>query len=117
MADAKYAYASQTKVYVANLPNTITKNQLEKVFGPFGQIDQLDIVRHLSNSPSSNVAFIRFNKREQADAAIAALHNVKPDGFELGMRVRAYHPRPTFRGLAEFQRNVDKMRVKHNLGG
>ncbi|XP_046964126.1 sex-lethal homolog isoform X5 [Vanessa cardui] len=69
-----------TNLYVTNLPRAITEEQLETIFGKYGRIVQKHILRDKSNGTPRGVAFVRFDKREEAQEAIAALNNVIPEG-------------------------------------
>lgn len=69
-----------TNLYVTNLPRTITEDQLEIIFGKYGRIVQKHILRDKSYGTPRGVAFVRFDKREEAQEAIAALNNVIPEG-------------------------------------
>nr|CAG7465067.1 Sex lethal [Ephestia kuehniella] len=70
----------ETNLYVTNLPRAITEDQLETIFGKYGRIVQKHILRDKSNGNPRGVAFVRFDKREEAQEAIAALNNVIPEG-------------------------------------
>ncbi|XP_053617770.1 sex-lethal homolog isoform X3 [Plodia interpunctella] len=70
----------ETNLYVTNLPRAITEDQLETIFGKYGRIVQKHILRDKSNGTPRGVAFVRFDKREEAQEAIAALNNVIPEG-------------------------------------
>ncbi|CAH2052763.1 unnamed protein product, partial [Iphiclides podalirius] len=69
-----------TNLYVSNLPRAITDEQLETIFGKYGRIVQKHILRDKANGAPRGVAFVRFDKREEAQEAIAALNNVIPEG-------------------------------------
>ncbi|XP_072934204.1 sex-lethal homolog [Epargyreus clarus] len=69
-----------TNLYVTNLPRAITEEQLETIFGKYGRIVQKHILRDKNNGTPRGVAFVRFDKREEAQEAIAALNNVIPEG-------------------------------------
>ncbi|XP_069357023.1 sex-lethal homolog isoform X4 [Maniola hyperantus] len=69
-----------TNLYVTNLPRGISEDQLETIFGKYGRIVQKHILRDKNNGNPRGVAFVRFDKREEAQEAIAALNNVIPEG-------------------------------------
>ncbi|CAH2986445.1 unnamed protein product [Chilo suppressalis] len=69
-----------TNLYVTNLPRAITEEQLETIFGKYGRIVQKHILRDKGSGAPRGVAFVRFDKREEAQEAIAALNNVIPEG-------------------------------------
>lgn len=77
-----------TNLYVTNLPRTITEEQLDVIFGKYGQIVQKNILRDKLTGKPRGVAFVRFNKREEAQEAISALNNVIPEGGSQPLSVR-----------------------------
>lgn len=77
-----------TNLYVTNLPRTITDDQLETIFGKYGSIVQKNILRDKLTGKPRGVAFVRFNKREEAQEAISALNNVIPEGAAQPLTVR-----------------------------
>ncbi|XP_075157449.1 sex lethal isoform X2 [Haematobia irritans] len=77
-----------TNLYVTNLPRTITDDELEKIFGKYGNIVQKNILRDKLTGRPRGVAFVRFNKREEAQEAISALNNVIPEGASQPLTVR-----------------------------
>lgn len=77
-----------TNLYVTNLPRTITEEQLDVIFGKYGQIVQKNILRDKLTGKPRGVAFVRFNKREEAQEAISALNNVIPEGASQPLSVR-----------------------------
>nr|BAE86938.1 sex-lethal [Bombyx mori] len=70
----------ETNLYVTNLPRAITDDQLETIFGKYGRIVQKHILRDKNSGTPRGVAFVRYDKREEAQEAIAALNNVIPEG-------------------------------------
>lgn len=77
-----------TNLYVTNLPRTITEEQLDVIFGKYGQIVQKNILRDKLTGKPRGVAFVRFNKREEAQEAISNLSNVIPEGGSQPLTVR-----------------------------
>lgn len=69
-----------TNLYVTNLPRAITEDRLETIFGKYGKIVQKHILRDKNSGSPRGVAFVRFDKREEAQEAIAALNNIIPEG-------------------------------------
>lgn len=70
----------ETNLYVTNLPRAVTEQQLDTIFGKYGRIVQKHILRDKSSGTPRGVAFVRFDKREEAQEAISALNNVIPEG-------------------------------------
>ncbi|XP_017850404.1 protein sex-lethal isoform X4 [Drosophila busckii] len=77
-----------TNLYVTNLPRTITDDQLETIFCKYGSIVQKNILRDKLTGRPRGVAFVRYNKREEAQEAISALNNVIPEGGSQPLSVR-----------------------------
>ena len=61
-----------SSIYVGNLPNDITEQQLVEIFSRHGQVQSINIVKKASpNGDGNNVfAFLVFQTSEQADVAI-----------------------------------------------
>nr|AGW99163.1 SXL-2 [Mayetiola destructor] len=78
----------ETNLYVTNLPRTITEEQIDIIFGKYGNIVQKNILKDKMSGKPRGVAFVRFNKREEAQEAISALNNVIPEGGSQPLTVR-----------------------------
>ncbi|XP_035773005.1 protein sex-lethal-like isoform X2 [Anopheles albimanus] len=78
----------ETNLYITNLPRTINEDQLDIIFGKYGTIVQKNILRDKLTGQPRGVAFVRFNKREEAQEAISALNNVIPQGGTQPLIVR-----------------------------
>ncbi|XP_058821131.1 protein sex-lethal-like isoform X4 [Topomyia yanbarensis] len=78
----------ETNLYITNLPRTITDEQLDIIFGKYGTIVQKNILRDKLTGYPRGVAFVRYNKREEAQEAISALNNVIPQGGTQPLNVR-----------------------------
>lgn len=51
-----------TNLYVTNLPRTITDDELEKIFGKYGNIVQKNILRDKLTGRPRGVAFVRYER-------------------------------------------------------
>lgn len=49
----------ETNLYVTNLPKTITEEQIETIFGKYGNIVQKNILKDKMNGKPRGVAFVR----------------------------------------------------------
>lgn len=74
-------------LYVSGLPKSMTQQDLENLFSPFGRIITsrilCDNITDLWSSPSGlskGVGFIRFDQRIEAERAIQKLHGSIPEG-------------------------------------
>lgn len=69
-----------TNLYIQNLPRDVTEPQLQQLFAPFGLIVQKNLLRDKISGLPRGVAFVRYDKKSQADTAIRALHGTIPQG-------------------------------------
>ncbi|XP_014204731.1 sex-lethal homolog [Copidosoma floridanum] len=70
----------ETNLYVTNLPRNITEKQIEDMFSQFGQIVQKNILKDKFTGLPRGVAFVRYDKREEAQDAINTLNGTIPEG-------------------------------------
>ena len=68
------------RLYVGNLSRDVTQEDLREAFQPFGQIDELSIVKDRSNNVSKGFAFVDMPSKAEAEAAIAELHGKELKG-------------------------------------
>ncbi|XP_039958590.1 sex-lethal homolog isoform X1 [Bactrocera neohumeralis] len=102
-----------TNLYVTNLPRTITDDQLDTIFGKYGMIVQKNILRDKLTGKPRGVAFVRFNKREEAQEAISALNNVIPEGGSQPLTVRLAEEH----GKAKAQQYMSQVKLIGGGGG
>lgn len=68
-------------LYVSGLPKTMSQDELESIFAPFGTIITSRILVNAGkDSNTKGVGFIRYDKREEANHAIETLNNTIPHG-------------------------------------
>jgi protein sex-lethal len=77
-----------TNLYVCNLRRDITEDDLIRMFSPFGEIVQQNILQDKYTGLPRGVAFVRFSKRAEANAAIDAMNNFIPEGSTEALRVK-----------------------------
>lgn len=68
-------------IYVGNLPYQTTPQELEELFGQFGQVERADIISDRFTGKSRGFGFVEMTSDEEAAAAITALQ-----GKQLGNR-------------------------------
>jgi RNA recognition motif-containing protein len=71
------------RLYVGNLPFSVTEQELEELFGQSGQVESTNIVTDRDTGRSRGFAFVEMDSREAADAAIQALNGFEIDGRSL----------------------------------
>ncbi|XP_048470062.1 ELAV-like protein 1 isoform X2 [Stegostoma tigrinum] len=67
-------------LYVSGLPKTMTQKDLEQLFGRYGRIITSRVLVDQVTGMSRGVAFIRFDRKSEADEAINNLNGHKPPG-------------------------------------
>ncbi len=70
-----------TTIYVGNLPYQATPDELQELFGQYGQVERVDIISDRFTGKSRGFGFVEMNSDEEAQAAITALQ-----GKQLGNR-------------------------------
>ncbi|KAI7695208.1 ELAV-like protein 3 [Sarcoptes scabiei] len=104
-------------LYVSGIPKTMTQQELENLFAPFGRIITSRILCDnmaeqmlkadsssnisLSSGSSKGVGFVRFDQRCEAERAIKSLHNTIPEGSTEPITVKfANNPSTNAKALA-----------------
>jgi cold-inducible RNA-binding protein len=71
------------RLYVGNLPFSVSEQELEELFSQSGTVESANIVTDRDTGRSRGFAFIEMDTREAADAAIQALNGFEIDGRSL----------------------------------
>ena len=69
------------RLYVGNLPFSVTEQDLEQLFSQSGQVDSANVVTDRDTGRSRGFGFVEMETQEAADAAIQSLN-----GYELSGR-------------------------------
>ena len=72
---------SNSKLYVGNLPYSVTSNDLQDIFSKYGEVRSAEIVSYRETNRSKGFGFVKFADDSSANSAIEAL-----DGSELSGR-------------------------------
>ncbi|EEA06099.1 RNA recognition motif. family protein [Cryptosporidium muris RN66] len=64
----------QVKLFVGALPKNITEEEISDVFSPYGQINEIFIMREIHTGFCRGCAFVKYAFKEQGLYAIASLH-------------------------------------------
>ncbi len=70
-------------IYVGNLAYQTTPQELEELFGEFGQVERADIISDRFTGKSRGFGFVEMTSDEEAAAAIAALNGKQLDNRDL----------------------------------
>ncbi|MFH4977737.1 hypothetical protein AB6A40_004446 [Gnathostoma spinigerum] len=75
-------------LYVSGLPKSMTQPELEALFRPFGQIITSRILSDNITGLSKGVGFVRFDRKNEAEEAIAKLNGSIPTGCSEAITVK-----------------------------
>ena len=76
-----------TNLYVGNVPAGITETDLDNLFGNYGSILTKKLLKDQTGK-NKGIAFIRYSKKAEADAAMEGLHGYKLPGATRGLDVK-----------------------------
>jgi RNA recognition motif-containing protein len=71
------------RLYVGNLPYSVTSSDLEEMFKAHGQVVSAEVVSDRDTNRSKGFGFVEMNTDQEADAAIAALNGLQNGGRAL----------------------------------
>jgi RNA recognition motif-containing protein len=69
-----------SKIYVGNLPYSVTDSSLKSNFAEFGTVSSAKVMMDRETGTSKGFGFVEMASAEVAQAAIAALHGMSVDG-------------------------------------
>jgi RNA recognition motif-containing protein len=71
------------KIYVGNLPFSVTLDRLKELFSPYGQIEDAIVMANKFTGRSRGFGFVTFAEDGDAEKAIAEMNNKNIEGREL----------------------------------
>ncbi|MGL4420411.1 MAG: RNA recognition motif domain-containing protein, partial [Gemmataceae bacterium] len=74
-------------IYVGNLPWTTTQDDLYALFQQYGQVQRAQVVMDRETGRSRGFGFVEMPNQDEADAAIAALHQQPWNGRPLTVNI------------------------------
>lgn len=83
-------------IYVGNLSNEITEDDLREAFKPFGQVDSAAIIKDKFSGQTKGFAFVEMSAKAEGQAAIDGLNGKELKGKSL--TVNEARPRTDNRG-------------------
>ncbi len=72
-----------TKLYVGNLPFSLTEEQLEKMFGEKGKVVSVAMPTDRETGRKRGFAFVEMESKDDADAAIQHFNGQTVDGRKI----------------------------------
>jgi len=79
------------KLYVGNLPFSISDNKLKELFSEFGDVEEATVIKDRFSDRSKGFGFVTFNDDENAKKAISGMNDKEIEGRKL--RVSESKPR------------------------
>jgi RNA recognition motif-containing protein len=83
-------------IYVGNLSYSTVEQDLEQVFGQYGQVDRVQIIRDRDTGQPRGFAFVEMSNDNEASSAVNALNGTDLHGRTL--TVNEARPRESFGG-------------------
>ena len=80
------------RIYVGNLPYSVTDEDLQETFSAFGVLASAEVVKDKFSGQSKGFGFVDMPNNSEADTAIRALHDQPLKGRKL--TVNEARPRP-----------------------
>ncbi len=85
------------KVYVGNLPFSVTQEQLKELFSSFGEISEVTLISDRRTGRSKGFGFVTFADDAAADKAIADMDGKEVEGRNIKVsEARPQERRPSF---------------------
>jgi len=84
------------KLYVGNLPYETGETELQELFGQFGSVDTVRIMRDMATGRARGFGFVEMTTDEEAQTAIAKLNEYQLGGRAL--TVNEARPKPEYAG-------------------
>lgn len=78
------------KLYVGNLPYSVTEDDLREMFSEFGDVGSVNIITDKFSGQSKGFGFVEMPDNSQADAAIKGLN----DTAQKGRNIKVNEARP-----------------------
>lgn len=70
MSDYRQEEPNKKKLFVGNLPFSTTQEDLEKIFGEFGELVSVNIITDRMSGRAKGFAFVEYATEEAAQAAV-----------------------------------------------
>jgi len=83
-------------IYVGNLSNEVTDEDLRQAFEEFGQVESANVIKDKFSGESRGFGFVEMPSKEEAAAAISGLEDRELKGKKIN--VNEARPRPANRG-------------------
>lgn len=82
------------QIHVSNLHSSLIEVDVQRLFSPFGEVDNVKLVRDKLNNRSSGRAFVEMPVAKEAKQAIISLHDTAVNGKRVFVKEVSYDPAP-----------------------
>lgn len=72
-----------TKLYVGNLPYSVTGDKLNELFSQYGTVVSADVITDRDSGRSKGFGFVEMGSEDEARAAIDGMNGMDVDGRQL----------------------------------
>jgi RNA recognition motif-containing protein len=86
------------RLYVGNLPYSSSEDQLTELFSRAGKVDNVRVMRDMATGRARGFAFVEMSTDQEAQRAIAELHEYQLDGRALVVNEARPKPEGGFGG-------------------
>nr|CAD1831337.1 unnamed protein product [Ananas comosus var. bracteatus] len=86
-AEAETAAAAARRLYVGNIPRTVTSEELASIFGEHGSVEKAEVMYDKYSGRSRRFAFVTMSSVEDANAAIKKLNDTEIGGRKIKVNV------------------------------
>lgn len=85
----------KNKLYVGNLPYSVTDESLAELFAPYGEVSEAKVIPDKFSGRSKGFGFVTMADEKAAEKAIAEMNGKEVDGRAIVVNVsRPKEPRP-----------------------
>lgn len=73
------------KIYVGNLPYSVSEDDIRKAFEPFGEVGEVNIIIDRMSGRSKGFGFVEMSNDDEAQKAMSELNGTELDGRQLNV--------------------------------
>eukprot|EP00667_Euglena_gracilis_P019200 EG_transcript_20527 len=77
----------ECKVFVGNLPSTVTQDELQRLFGPHGTVTEVVLLPPRASQSDQRCGFVKFSSYQEANSAIQAINGTDWNGSKMAVRM------------------------------
>ena len=103
-----------SKIYVGNLPYSVTDATLESNFAEFGGVSSAKVMMDRETGRSKGFGFVEMANAEVAQAAISAMHGMSVDGRSIVVNLA--RPRETTGGAGGYSASGYNTNKRSDVG-